>query len=422
MSDIYLQLFDALERAGIRYCVIRDADRIGSPDHDGDTDILVDPVDIQRAARLLADAGFIELREWGRSPHRFFVTYDAERDRWIKCDVVTTIAYGRPVHNLATDLAADCLAHRRQSGKCAVPGAEEELLTLLLHCVIDKRAFHPRHAARLGQLRRDITRQEQLERLLARYWPGLTWRDLAARIDAADWAWLLGQRPQVIARLRQADYAGTVARAARDRLLRALRRAIGLVRPAAPAVALLAPDGAGKSSLVEGFRARYFGPVHAVYMGFHRRGTEARPGRRVPGFGLVRSMATQWRRYLEARQRQARGQLVLFDRYTYDALVPANGQGLLRRARRWLLAHACPPPDLTVVLDAPGEVLFARKGEHDAARLEAQRQSYLRLSTQRARTAVVDATRSPAEVRRAVASLVCSELRRKARRPPAGAR
>jgi thymidylate kinase len=105
-------------------------------------------------------------------------------------------------------------------------------------------------------------------------------------------------------------------------------------------------------------------------------------------------------RYLEGRYHQTRGRLVVFDRYCYDARVPpAQRLRWAGRLSRWLLAHACPAPDLVLVLDAPGEVAFRRKGEHTVGRLERERQGYLALRRQVPRLQVVDAARDVAAVR-----------------------
>ena len=75
-----------------------------------------------------------------------------------------------------------------------------------------------------------------------------------------------------------------------------------------------------------------------------------------------------------------RGRLVVFDRYTYDALLPITGSWRpLKRPYFWVLAHLAPRPDLVLVLDLPGEVAFARKGEFTPEGLEAVRQGFLAL-------------------------------------------
>ena len=54
---------------------------------------------------------------------------------------------------------------------------------------------------------------------------------------------------------------------------------------------------------------------------------------------------------------------------------------------------------MVFLLDAPGEVLFERKGEHCPVRLEKQRQGFLGLKDNIPNMIIVDATRSPNEVR-----------------------
>jgi len=115
----------------------------------------------------------------------------------------------------------------------------------------------------------------------------------------------------------------------------------------------------------------------------------------------MKLLTVQWRRYLQARYAQARGHLVVFDRYAYDALLPQpQRRNPLKRLRRWLLAHACPPPHLVLVLDAPAEVLYARKGEHTVGKLESQRQAYRSLQTRLSNVTILDATREAEHVRR----------------------
>jgi thymidylate kinase len=105
--------------------------------------------------------------------------------------------------------------------------------------------------------------------------------------------------------------------------------------------------------------------------------------------------------------RQARGDLVVFDRYSADALLePVRPLGWTGRVRRWLLARACPRPDLLVLLDAPGEILAARTGNRDPAASERQRQRYLALRERLPELVVLDATRSVTALRHDLAALM----------------
>jgi thymidylate kinase len=174
-------------------------------------------------------------------------------------------------------------------------------------------------------------------------------------------------------------------------------------------VALVGADGAGKSSAAAALASSFPLPVRTVYMS---PAMTPRRGRSPRGAGLALRIGAQLARWLGAQAHRVRGRLVLFDRYAYDALLPARwALGPRGRLRRWLLGHACPAPRLIVVLDAPGELLHARTGEHDAAVLEAERRAYLRLAHARARTVVIDAAREPDRVRRDVTEAIWAAYR-----------
>jgi thymidylate kinase len=87
-------------------------------------------------------------------------------------------------------------------------------------------------------------------------------------------------------------------------------------------------------------------------------------------------------------------------------MAAAGSRGrAVTRLRRRLLAGALPSPDVLVVLDAPAEVLRARKGEHDLATLQAQRDRYRALAG-RPGAVLVDATADADAVRREVTDVV----------------
>ena len=71
--------------------------------------------------------------------------------------------------------------------------------------------------------------------------------------------------------------------------------------------------------------------------------------------------------------------MVLCDRHPVEVLaVRPDRTPAGRRVEELLFVRLVPRPDRIVVLDAPGEVLHARKGEHDPETLERWRQGYLR--------------------------------------------
>lgn len=158
-------------------------------------------------------------------------------------------------------------------------------------------------------------------------------------------------------------------------------------------VAIMGPDGAGKSTLIANLERSFPLPVRSIYMGLYQ-GEESRKQSRftVPGVALLSNLARQQLRWLQGLRHRLRGALVVFDRYTYDSLLP-TGRPISRlgRLRRGLLGHACPGPDLVAVLDAPAEVLFARKGEHDLELLDLHRRGLLELAGRLSNAVVIDA-------------------------------
>ncbi|MFQ6113707.1 MAG: hypothetical protein ACE5NG_06400, partial [bacterium] len=94
------------------------------------------------------------------------------------------------------------------------------------------------------------------------------------------------------------------------------------------------------------------------------------------------------------------------DRYLYDLYVAPPGRTFGKRLGRWLRLRTCPSPDLVILLDAPGEVLYARKHEHSPEWLEGRRQTFLALKDKIPNMIIVDATQSAEAVYREVISII----------------
>jgi thymidylate kinase len=178
--------------------------------------------------------------------------------------------------------------------------------------------------------------------------------------------------------------------------LRRLRRERGL------SVAIIGPDGAGKSTLVDGLARSLPLPTMTQYMGL--TGGRLLPkadALRVPGVVFAARIAILWARYLRGWYHRARGEIVLFERYTLDGAVPSGMRlslagCLSRRVQR----RACPMPDLVLLLDAPGSTLHERSGEYDATVLEGWRSAFGRLRSSVPALEVIDAEQPPEMVRR----------------------
>jgi thymidylate kinase len=109
-------------------------------------------------------------------------------------------------------------------------------------------------------------------------------------------------------------------------------------------------------------------------------------------------MTEEWLRQLVAVSHRLRGRIVVFDRHFfldyYHADVEAGRRrGLAQRLHGWMLQRVYPKPDLVILLDAPAEVLHARKPEATVAWLERRRQQYLELAPLVSEFVVVDVDR-----------------------------
>ena len=407
MNSCLEGLFASFEQQQILYCLVRDGDRIDQLSNGGEIDILVSKNQIDAVKRLAVRSGFVKLPDWGHAPHHFFVSYDDHTDSWFKLDVITDVVYGKPIRNLRTELAKGCLDHRRYNGKAHVLSLEDELVTLLLHCVLDKGYFSSVHRERIVRLKDKISDKTHIDSLLRANWlPSMTWTRLERMIEEDAWDELLGEGRDIAEYLNR-DKVGTFMRFTSARVLRKINAMLGWINLRGVSVTLLAPDGAGKSTLADLIQESFYFPVSKLYMGLYQKGKEAKHRTSIPGVGLSKRLIRIWFHYIKAVLLLARGQFVIFDRYTYDAyLSPRREQSFLQKARRWLLSHSCPAPDLVIVLDAPGEVLFARKGEHSVATLEDQRRGYLNLKSYLPQLDVVDASQDVDFVRREVTSLM----------------
>ena len=100
-------------------------------------------------------------------------------------------------------------------------------------------------------------------------------------------------------------------------------------------------------------------------------------GRVATAFRVSNRLAEGYFRQLVALIYELRGFIVIHDRdLLSDTWHVSRESRLSDQAYRWILTHLYPRPDLVVYLDAPAEVLFARKGEGTLDYLEQRRDAY----------------------------------------------
>jgi thymidylate kinase len=380
----------ALDAAGLRWCLLRAPSSGGS-----EYDLLVEPGHGPRLTSALAAAGLAPLRSLGRGTHRFYVGYDPATGRWLELDLVTELGYG-PGYCLRLGSADQCLDRRSRTDGLWRLAAGDEFWTLLLHRLLDKRTIDAWSAARLGGAAQSSAATSPLATPVADLLPPpWTVQAIIAACRAGDRERLQGLRADLLRGALRAAPVRAPARVARSMLGRMLERPVQLRSRRGMRVALLGPDGSGKSSAARAIAAGSHLPARIVYFGLwaDESGGRLRWAARVAS----RPLRARWR-YLVGCGHAWRGRLVVFDRYPYDALVPAGTEpGRWKRRYLELVGRCCPRPDRVFVLDVPGELAFRRKRESEPAKLEAEGAGYRALA-ERVGAELVDAERPAAEV------------------------
>lgn len=393
-------MFDALDESGLMWVLLRGENDLVRPS--GDVDILISKEHLRGLDPLLAGVGFYRVVAPGHGSHRFYFCYSPSGDFWLKLDFVSDIAFGR-YQQWRTPLSRRCLGGRVRRGQLWLPAPEIQAWLQLLHLVLDKgeiaadrreTARKAAEAASVGDVVADF-----MDRRMG---PG-TAADLLKLVHSDRFE----DVPAMAASMRSRWGASPAPRrllAARNRGLRLLGprlRGRGLV------VGVMAPDGAGKTTLLQGLRAAFPLPAKYVYMGMWGAGPWDSWLRRIPGGRTAKKVFRVLRGGLAARYHRLRGRLVLMDRVAYDALLPGSvGTGIAGRATDALAFRVVPEPDVLLVLDVPGEVMFARKGEHSVSILEDWRQSYLQLADRLPAAWVLDADQPEELVRRQASEVI----------------
>jgi thymidylate kinase len=398
LHPVLEDLFRAFEEAGIRWCLLRLPFDFGAPTG-GDVDLLIDPADLDTVRPLLDTCGFVQIPARGRDVHTHFLSYHRATGCWIWLDIGTELSFG-PHYALRTWAEEGCLARCRRDGTSVVLAPDDAFWVLLLHCLLDKGSVAVRHKARLQELVEKTCVDGPLAQVVEASCPaGWAPKRMMECVVCGDWGALEHLAPALtttwLRRLRMGPQQMLLRRG-----VQLIEKLLTLRRHRGVSVALLGPDGAGKSTLATGIQNSFIFPVRLVYMGLTGGLLRHIARLHIPGLVVLCRLLVLWCRYLMAQYHQACGRLVVFDRYIYDAMVPHPERlNWLKRASRWVDGHACPGPDLVLVLNAPGEVMYARKGEYKPEQLEDWRQHFMALRHRLPQLQVIDTTRDADEVR-----------------------
>lgn len=224
-------------------------------------------------------------------------------------------------------------------------------------------------------------------------------------------------------------------------------------------IALIGPDGTGKSTISKQLQTLLPIPSKYMYMGINQdasnfalpttllwkklkqatgkqkdmggppdpnkqQSLSRNPVKRIvqelkSGLRIANLIAEEWFRQFVTWYYMLRGNVVIFDRhfyfdyYKYHIANRGVGRTLSERIHGFILDRIFPKPDLVIFLDAPAEVLYARKQEGTVELLEQRRKEYLNFQDKVARFVTVDTTQTVDQVARQVSSIIMEFYRSK---------
>lgn len=425
-------VFLAFDRGGVPYCVMHG--------YEGYPDAVTSDVDCVMPAEFL--------------PGRLARFLHAERDRigadlvqWLADDAHYLVLSGRPdggpprllalhaspghrVGDRGGYSAEEVLRGRRRRGAFWVPEPRVEFAASLTRRVA-KGTIGEGQAAWLTRLFREDP--DGCRREIGRFWGGRTAARIADDAGSSDWSWVRAELPRIGGELRGPITPGSIAAGFRRRWSGLRDRAARWRSPRGLHVVFLGPDGVGKSTVIDlvltGLRPAFAGTTYRSFAPMLTRRPPpphlAPKPHELKNRSRLASLAkaAYWLVYYTigyaatVYRDRAGAALAVNHRYLVDALVDprryrySGPVGLLR-----LIWKVAPKPDLVVLLDAPAEVVQARKREVPLEETARQLAAYRALAATLPNARPVDADQPVEKVVADVEAAILRELGARARR------
>jgi thymidylate kinase len=439
VRHVLVSLFVALEERGVRWCVV--GRTYGLPDRvEGDVDIVVECKDPLELAPLLdciahkhggylvqalqheATACYYVMSGTTGCGHRWFINPDICSDY---------VRYGRTLleaHEILDGrqlVRIDC----DRNARLWVAEPSREFIYYLIK-KIEKLELGAEEGAHLSRMwRADPRRASELIREI--------WKDAHAELlelcaSSGEWSISLKCLEELRQQLRKVK-PKTFRSSARE-ILRVFRR---LLSPTGVFVAVLGPDGSGKSTIIRQVTQRARPAFRRIAIFHFRPNVFTRPRvvvdkvadpQRLPPYCWPVSIAKILYYVADAiaghliftRPAVTRSTLMVADRYYHDLLVDP------RRYRyggpKWLANVASalvPAPSLWFVMDAPVEVIQARKCEVPSSETRRQIDAYRTMANQLKRARLIRTDQSiesaAAEMVEAILGYMAARTRKRLR-------
>lgn len=400
VSHLLSEVFSGLDRASVRWCVLREYEGFPNALLGRDVDILIHPDDLLCAIQVVY--GISNVTVTRVVPRNGGVSLCADS---VQLDFIWSLTWqGQPYLEVDHVLARSTKWPRWK--QLRVPDEADKAIISLFHGYIATGGIKEQYRDEISAVF-DVRRRQVIARLSPRTSVKLAIQ-LVSRIAASDYNGAISSLKSMHWRLFLRSLARSPGSSLLGQWTHYWQRIRNLVAPGKViTVAFVGVDGTGKSTVVAEVKKtllpivckiehRYFRPKVFYDRAPQKVGNYLHPHSLAPhsNFGsALRAMiwcAENWAgSFLASRNGTV---LELYDRYFHDLLVDP------RRYRyggpRWLvrLLSALVVPDLFVLLDAPPEVSRARKPEFDVAETTRLRVGYLMAVPRRRSVLIVDAT------------------------------
>jgi thymidylate kinase len=414
-----LRFFELLERHGVPYCILDSYEGIGKQAPSGDIDCVIPASYLPRrlAALVGANRNFIgaDLVQWHDSNYIVLASQDESGKPWfVRIDVHAD--YNRDDRTFY--FGEEVLSSRQQHNSLWVPAAGLEFGCYLVKKVA-KNALNEEQARRLSDLYR--SNPQACRQQVDRFWNG-SGKLITEAADTGDWSQVISNLPRLRSEMllrRRSRFSTRLGEFGR-KIRRWIRPHSGLH------VVLLGPDGVGKSTVQDAVEqdlapafggrisTRTFAPGLLGMRHIKPGQPHGLPPRSMPAayakavyWGIYYSIGY----YFTVWPDLARSRMALNHRYFVDSI--ADPKRYRYKGPIWLLKlvwKVAVKPDVIILLDAPAEVVQARKKEVPFEETARQRGAYRSLVEPMRNGHVVDATQPADKVVSDVEKIILDHL------------